>query len=62
MIDKVISVLESKTGKEALKQVPLQKVIEFTKLKNLNEASKVEALINHFKDIDNFKIIFKIVE
>ncbi|MEY1638193.1 hypothetical protein [Tenuifilum osseticum] len=60
--DKVIGALESKAGKEALKQVPLQKVIEFTKLKNLSEVSKVQALINHFKDVNNFKTVFKVVE
>jgi hypothetical protein len=45
-----------------LKQVPLQKVIDFTGLDNLNEVAKAQALINHFKDIDNFKTIFKVVE
>jgi hypothetical protein len=59
---KVIAALESKAGKEALKQVPLQKVIDFTGLDNLNEVAKAQALINHFKDIDNFKTIFKVVE
>jgi len=60
--DKVIGALESTTGREALEQVPLQKVIEFTKLKNLSEASKVQALINYFKNVDNFKTVFKVVE
>lgn len=36
---KVIGALESKAGKEALKQVPLQKVIDFTGLDNLNEVT-----------------------
>jgi len=60
--DKVIGALESTAGREALKQVPLQKVIEFTKLKNLSEASKVQTLINYFKNVDNFKTVFKVVE
>jgi hypothetical protein len=60
--DKVIGALESKAGKEALKQVPIQKVKEFTGMDYLNEASKVQALINHFKDVDNFKTVFKVVE
>ncbi len=59
---KVIDVLESASGKEALKQVPLEKIADFTKLKNLNEATKVQAFISHMKDINNFKKVFNVVE
>ncbi len=58
----MIGALESKACKEAFKQVPLQKVIEFTGLEYLEEATKIQALINYFTDNDNFKTVFKVVE
>jgi hypothetical protein len=59
---KVIGALESDAGKEALKQMSLKQVINLTGLDDLTEATKVQAIINHLNNSDNFNIIFKVVE